>query len=87
VAEDVADGAGDWPRAFWRLRRGFPVAISWSLSAEDFADVSASCMSARAGGRTSGDRQVRLGLPGEVRARWRQLDSIGGWTSLEVDDW
>jgi hypothetical protein len=42
VAEDVADGAGDCPRAFWRLRRGFPVAISWSLSAEDFADDSAS---------------------------------------------
>ena len=49
MAEDVADGAGDWPRAFWRFRRGFPVAISWSLSAEDFADVSASCMLARAG--------------------------------------
>ena len=69
MAEDVADGAGDCPRAFWRFRRGFPVAISWSLSAEVLADVSASCMSAGAGGRarSAGYIEERQGDMGAIR--------------------
>ena len=53
---EVADGAGDCPKAFWRLRRGFPVAISWSRSAEDLADVSASYKSAWPGRGVLSDR-------------------------------